>query len=226
MEYFEENPAKKPKSIDAFLAVLADAQMHYVHSNMLVRLQRTAKMKYPNACVEDIDYKAKRKLDQGTIQSLSNCKWIESGHHVVIEGATGVGKTWLGCALGNQAIRSGIKVLYKRFSLLIEELQIARGDGTLPLLRKKISRAKLLILDDFGLATLTQESCLDLLEIIEERVGKGSLLITSQLPTTAWYQYFGESTVADAILDRLIHRAHILGPRGDSMRKLYADMER
>ncbi len=225
LEHFQDNPSLSPNSFDECFAQVVEAQWHDFLTRRQKGLTRFAKLKIPSAFIEDMDFKADRQLDRGQIMDLALCKWVIKNQHVILEGASGGGKTWMACALANQAIRQGHRVLFMRFSLLMEELHIARGDGSLPKLRRKIARAKLLVIDDFGLATVSQESILDFLEIIEERMGKGSLVITSQLPIGAWHQYFEQSTVADAILDRLIHRAHIIKPRGGSMRKLQAEKE-
>lgn len=139
--------------------------------------------------------------------------------NVVLTGPTGVGKTWLACALGHQATRRGYSVYYVRLSRLLEELEIAHADGSLPTVRNRLSKKDLLILDDWALSPLTSTGRQELLEIIDDRLGKGSIMITSQLPVEQWHVYLGEATIADAILDRIVHAAHILKLNGESMRK-------
>jgi DNA replication protein DnaC len=159
-------------------------------------------------------------MNMQQLQSLLTCDWIERNQCTLITGPTGVGKTWLACALGNQAARRGFPIQYHRMGRMLEELEIARGDGSLPTLRGRLGRVKLLILDDWGLSPLTPTMRQDLLEIIDDRLGSGALLITSQLPVSGWHEYIGEPTIADAILDRLVHSAHRIELRGESMRKL------
>jgi len=225
LEVIQENPSMRPDSLEEGIGMLVDAEIQDRNQRRQLRLMKSAKLKYPNACIEDINFRANRQLDKGTISSLSTCGWIDRLQNLIISGPTGVGKTWLGCAFGNQAIRKGKIVMYKRLPRLLEELEVARGDGSLPSLRIKIAKSQLLILDDWALAPITQKGRHDLLEIVEDKIGSGSILITSQLPVDQWHDYIGDPTVADAILDRLIHRAHRLEPQGDSMRKQALSLE-
>ena len=217
---FDQNQNKTLKALDfdERLGLAVDAEIAERDSRKLQRSIRTAKFKTV-ACPEDIDFQSKRGLNKQVITNLNQCDWIEDGQNVILTGPTGLGKTWLACAFGVQAARKGYSVLYKRLSRLLEELEIAFHDGSLAALRNKISKAKVLILDDWGLAPLTERGRQELLEIIDDRSGSGSLIITSQLPVDAWHDYLGEATIADAILDRVVHRAHIIPLRGDSLRK-------
>lgn len=217
------NASLQAMSFEERLGFLINAQEHDDEQRRMERFLRDAKLKYPNAFPEDIDYVANRGLDRQLVVSLLDCDWIDRLQHVVITGPTGVGKTHLGCTFGHQAARKGKRVLYCRQSRHLEEIEVARADGTLPKLRARVGRMKLLILDDWGIAPLTPRARQDLLEIVEDRTSVGSLLITSQLPVEQWHDWIGEPTLADAILDRIVHRAHRIILRGESMRKLYAE---
>jgi DNA replication protein DnaC len=151
---------------------------------------------------------------------MSGFSWLEKKQHLIITGPTGAGKSNTACAVGNNAIRQGYSVLYKRVPRLCEELEVAHGDGSLPSLRSKIQKFDLLILDEWAVSPLSRRSRLDLLEIIEDRAGSGSLVVTSQMPVEQWHSFIGDPTIADAIMDRLIHRSHKIELRGESMRKL------
>lgn len=200
-------------------SMIVDAECLTRDNRRLARLVKNASMKV-DASVENIDYRPARGLDKRQIVGLLNCDWINQGQHLIVTGPTGAGKTWLACAFGNQAVRQGLPVMYRRFPRLLEDIQIARGDGSLPKLRAAMSKAKLLILDDWGLCTLTTANRQDLLELVDDRTGNLSIAITSQLPVSQWHDYLGEPTLADAILDRLVHSAHRIEINGESMRKL------
>ena len=160
-----------------------------------------------------------RGLDRAQFQSLAGGRWIEEAQNLIIEGPTGVGKSWLACALGHKACRDNRSVLYQRMPKMFADLALGRGDGRYPRLMRAIAGVKLLILDDWGLEPLGPEQRRDLLEIVEERYGRGATLITSQIPVDRWHDLIGDPTLADAILDRVIHNAHRLQLRGDSLRK-------
>ncbi|MGI2080964.1 IS21-like element helper ATPase IstB [Shewanella putrefaciens] len=203
------------------LAFLTCEEIQYKSQKKRERLFKAAKLKQGQACVENIDYLAKRGIDKGYLATLINGEWITRNQFLLITGPTGVGKSWLACALANQAIKLNFSVLYKRFNLLMEELAIAHRDGSLPRLRSGLAKYKLLVLDDWAMAPLNDLNRQDLLELIEERVESGSLIITTQLPVSKWHEYIGEPTLADAIMDRIIHRSHRLELHGESMRKSY-----
>jgi len=212
------NASLQSLSYEERIAMLVDAERHARENRRLNRLLKGAHFKEA-ATPEDVDYRASRGLDRSQFQSLLNCDWIERRQNLIVSGPTGVGKTWLSCALGQQATRRGYPVLYRRFSRLLEEVEISRADGSLPKLRLMMTKLRLLILDDWGIGELTARNRQDLLEIIDDCSGACSVAIAAQLPVSAWHDYLAEPTVADAILDRLVHSAHRLELCGDSMRK-------
>lgn len=203
------------------LAFLTCEEIQFKAQKKRERLFKLAKLKQGSACLENVDHLAKRGIDKGYFTTLTHCEWIARNQFLVITGATGVGKSWIACALANQAIKLNHSALYKRFGLLMEELDIARRDGSLPKLRLQLSKVKLLILDDWAMVPLSDRNRQDLLELIEDRIESGSLIITTQLPISKWHEYIGEPTLADAIMDRIVHRAHKLELHGGSMRKKY-----
>jgi DNA replication protein DnaC len=180
---------------------------------------RNAKMRFPNACIEDVDFAASRGLDRRQILSLAQGDWIKAREQIILTGQTGTGKTWLACAFGHQAARLDHSVLYVRMPRLFEDMAMARLDGRFPRLVDKLSRVQLLMLDDWGTHGLTDQQRLDLLELFEERYQRRSTIITAQLPVSGWHDMIGEPTIADAILDRIVHNAHRIELKGDSMRK-------
>jgi DNA replication protein DnaC len=171
------------------------------------------------ASVEDVDYRAPRGLDRSLFLKLASCDWVRERRNLLITGPCGVGKSWLGCALGQRACREDLSVLYHRVPRLFAELELARNNGRYGRMLRTIARAKLLILDDWGPEPLTAEQQRDLLEIVEDRYDAGSILITSQLPVAKWYEIIGNPTLADAILDRIVHNAYRIELKGDSLRK-------
>jgi DNA replication protein DnaC len=211
-------------SFEDRFSMIVDAERLTRETRRLDRFIKQARFKI-QAAPEDIDYRAARGLDKRQIQSLLNCDWIIQKHHLIVTGATGLGKTWLACALGNQAVRCGLPVLYWRLARLLEDIEVARADGSLPKLRAQLQKARLLILDDWGVAPLSMRNRQDLLEVVDELSGTGAILLTSQLPVAQWHDYIGEPTIADAILDRLVHSAHKIELRGESLRKTKAGVK-
>jgi DNA replication protein DnaC len=179
---------------------------------------RAARLRHP-ASVEDVDYQSPRGLDRALFLKLAACDWLAERRNLLITGASGLGKSWLACALGQKACRQDVSVLYYRMPRLFADLALARGDGRYSKLLRTIARTKLLILDDWGPETLTPEQARDLLEIVEDRYDAGSVMITSQIPVDRWHDMIGVPTLADAILDRVIHNAYRIDLSGDSLRK-------
>lgn len=200
------------------LALLLDRELLARENRRLTRLLQLARLRIPSACVEDIDYRHPRGLQRGQIAQLASGQWVRQHHNLVLTGPTGTGKTWLACALAQQMCRQGLSVRYFRVPRLLEQLAIAHGDGSYPRLMKQLAGTELLVLDDWAIAPLARGQRNDLMELIEDRHGLRSTLIASQLPVEHWHDYLGEPTVADAILDRLLHNAHRLPLRGASMR--------
>ena len=200
------------------LGLLVDREAADRESRRLARRLKEAKLRL-EAAVEDLDFRIPRGLDKRLVLSLAGCGWIDQHLNVLITGPTGVGKSYLACALAHKACRDGYTVLYHRLSRLLGELALARGDGRYPQLLARLGKARLLVLDDWGLEPLTDTHRRDLLEILEDRYDRRSTLVTSQLAVKHWHDALGDPTLADAILDRLVHNAHRIELDGESIRK-------
>ena len=213
----------KDFTIDEIIAHLVQAEWDDRYNKRLQRLIAKAKFRY-QASMEQIDYVAKRSLDKGQMLRLSSCEWIKRKQDLIITGYTGLGKSFLASALGHQACQHGFKVYYRNCTKLFDELKIAKVDGSYIKEINKIEKLDLLILDDFGLKPLESNQRIMLLELLEDRHGERSTIITSQLPVKNWYDVIGEPTIADAILDRLVHSSHRLELDGDSLRDKYKNV--
>lgn len=205
-------------SFEERLGLLVDREMTERENRRLSSRLRRAKLRH-SAILEDIDYRTARGLDKALVQSLAGCQWVKEHLNILITGPTGVGKTWLACALAHKGCRCGYTAQYVRLSRLLRELIIAKGDGRYANLLAGLAKVDVLILDDWGLMKLSAENRRDLLEVLEERHGRRSTIATSQLPIEEWHGVIGDATLADAILDRLVHNAYKINLRGESMRK-------
>ena len=205
------------------LGLLVDREITERENRRLTSRLRRAKLRH-NAALEDIDYQNPRGLDKGLIQSLAGCQWAKEHLNILITGPTGVGKTWLACALAQKACREGYTAQYVRLTRLLRELMIAKGDGRYPKLLANLAKVDVLILDDWGLMKLSAENRRDLLEVLEDRHGIRSTIATSQLPIDEWHAVIGDPTLADAILDRLVHNAYKINLRGETLRKRNAKL--
>ncbi len=205
-------------SFEERLGLLIDREVTERENRRLGSRLKKAKLRH-SCCVEDLDFKASRGLDKSLVLSLIACTWIARGINVLICGSTGVGKSYLACALAHKACLEGYSSLYLRLPRLFEELRLAKADGRYGKLMLSYAKTDLLVLDDWGLTPMTDLQRRDLLELLEDRYGKKSTIVTSQLPVTSWHEAIGDPTLADAILDRLVHNAHKIELKGESMRK-------
>ncbi len=221
LKEFEEQLRSKSRqkmSFDERLGLLIDQEILERENRRLNSRLRQASLKQ-QASIEDIDFRHPRNLDKSTMMSLANCKWIKEHHNILITGLTGVGKSYIGCALGHKACLEGYKTIYIRLSRLLSNLIVARGDGRYEKIMKNLAKADLLIIDDWGLNKLNEQERRDFLEIMEDRYDQKSTIITSQVPVKKWHDLIGNSTIADAILDRIVHNSYRIELKGESMRK-------
>lgn len=211
--------AAQDLDFDARLALIVEAEVLARDNKRLKKLLYDAKLRIPGACLEDLEYAPKREINRALIRQLSVGGWIAEHQNIIVTGPTGVGKTYLGCAFGQLACRLGFRVLYRRVPRLFEELALAHADGSYTRLLTRFAKMDVLILDDWGIAPLGEQQRQDVLEILEDRHGVRSTVVTSQLPIDTWHDHIGNPTIADAVLDRLVHNAHKLTMKGPSRRK-------
>lgn len=212
-------PDMKDLSHEEFLGLLIEDEWLYRQNKKMDRFLKESRLKMRAACLEDIDYQHPRGLLKTKVLNLQNERWLDQHQNILMTGPTGLGKSYLACAFGQWACRQGYTTLYYRWPRLLGDVLAAKGEGNYLKYLRKLAKVRLLIIDDFGMNTLSELERKDFLEIIEDRYMTGSTIITSQLPTKDWHEYIGEPTIADAICDRLFHVAHIFELKGGSMRK-------
>ena len=217
------SPGIEELSFEERLGLLIDRESTERDNRRLKTRLRNARLRQ-NACMEDIDYRHPRGLKRDHMQQLLSSRWLKEHQNIIITGPTGVGKTWLACALAQKACRDGYSVLYQRLPRLLQDLNLARADGRYMKLMTGLAKTDLLVLDDWGLSPLSESQRRDLLEILEDRHNRKSTLVTSQMPVDHWHELIGDPTLADAILDRLIHNAHRVPLKGESLRKKQAEL--
>lgn len=218
---FEEqatSTAATALGFDERFGLLVQREVAWRDDRRVQRLLKAARLKVSTACVEDINWRHSRALDRSLVAALAGGDWIRNAQNLLITGATGCGKTWLGCALAHQAARSGFSVLYTRAGRLFDELHVAHGDGSFARRLSQLAKLDLLVIDDFAISPMGAPERCDLLEVLDDRVGSRSTLITSQLPVKAWHTYLDDPTLADAILDRIVHSSHKIDLKGSSLR--------
>ena len=215
----QKDPEVAKLAFDERLGLLIDAEWLHRENVRMARCLREAKLRISNACIEDIDFPAKRELDRSVIRQLGTARWVQEHQSVVITGMTGTGRTYVACALANSACRKGYRALYRRAPRLFDELTLAHADGSYQHLLARLAKIDVLVIDDWGLAAPTDQERRDLLEILEDRYGVRSTIMTSQLPPTRWHDHLGDPTIADAVCERILHNAHRLALKGPSRRK-------
>jgi DNA replication protein DnaC len=219
LEQQQQTTQSSALAFDERFAMLVDAEWTHRDNKRMNRSLKEAKLRYGQATVEAIDYSAKRELDKATVRQLASCRWVKEHQAILITGMTGTGKSFLACALAHQACRKGFRALYRRAPRFFDELRLARADGSYQRTLARIARVDVLVLDDFAISPLTDLERRDLLEVLEDRQETRSTIITSQLDPKHWHDYLADPTLADAICDRVLSRAHRLMLKGPSRRK-------
>lgn len=217
-------PDTSSLSFEERFSFLVDMEMTSRDSRRLSRLLKGARLR-DSACIEDIDFRAHRGLERSMVLSLATCDWIEKKRNVLITGPTGVGKTYVACALAHAACRQGHSSIYYRAPRLLGELKLARADGSYVKTLNKLAKTELLVIDDWGINTLSESERRDILEVIEDRYKLRSTIVVSQVPVDRWHDVIANPTIADAILDRLVHNSYRIDLKGGSMRKLDAKLD-
>jgi DNA replication protein DnaC len=215
----QKEPGVNKLGFDERLGLLVDIAWLARENKRLDRRLKEAKLRLGSACIEDIEYTARRQLDRAVVRQLASCRWVEEHQNIVLTGATGTGKTYLACAFAQQACRKGYRATYRRASRLFDEMLLARADGTYVRLLTRLARLDVLVIDDWGLEQPDERQRHDLLEVLEDRHGIRSTIMTSQLPPEKWHDTLGEPTVADAVCDRVLHNSHRFVLKGPSRRK-------
>jgi DNA replication protein DnaC len=215
----QKDPKTGGLGFDDRFGLLIDAEWSYRDNKRATRNLKDAKLRFSQACIEAVDYPARRELDKSVVRQLATCRWVQEHHVIVITGATGTGKSYVACALAHQACRHGFRATYHRAPRLFGELRLARADGSYPKFLARLARMDVLLLDDFAMAPVTDDERRDLLEVFEDRYDNRATIITSQLDPKHWHDYLADPTLADAICDRVLSRAHRLVLKGPSRRK-------
>jgi DNA replication protein DnaC len=215
-----ESPSMSALDFEERVGMITDAEWLARENHRINKLTKDANLRFPTACFADIDYRQSRKLDRAYIARLSDFEWVKESKNLILTGCTGTGKTWIACAFGAQACHAGLRVAFYRVGRLINELMIASGSGSIHKLLAKLKKVDILILDDWGMTMLTTLECKFMLEVFEDRYNERSTIISAQLPVAKWHDLFEDSTVADAVLDRIVHNAHRIELYGPSMRPL------
>jgi DNA replication protein DnaC len=218
-----ESPEMDALDFSERFGMLADAEWTARRNNRIKKLTADAKLRVPTACFADVDYRPSRKLDRAYVARLSDFMWVHEAKNLIVTGATGTGKTWLACAFGTEACRKGLRVAYYRVNRLLNEMAAASATGGLDKLLSRLKRIDLLILDDWGLTTLNSLEGRLLLEVFEDRFGEHSTIIAAQMPVSNWHGLFEVSTVADAVLDRVVYSSHRFELHGPSLRRQSSD---
>lgn len=213
------SPNSATLSFEERLALIVDKEIHTRSDKRREALLQRASLKYPQACIEDLDTRAARGIERSAVMSLALSRWVEDGASILITGPTGSGKSWLGCALAQYACRRGQSALYIRVPRLAENLRILHGDGSFKKWLMMVERTDVLVLDDWAMVTLEGPTRADLMEVLDDRCGKRATIVTTQLPIEHWHSWIGDATIADAMLDRLLPRAHRIQLKGESLRK-------